>query len=70
VRSRLREVTLFKAHGKHVDGRVWRTFSDALRPAGHSDWPIFLLYGNGKPAGRLSTPFLRQWGCAAAGAAA
>ncbi len=70
MRSRLREVTLFKAHGKHVDGRVWRTFSDALRPAGHSDWPIFLLYGNGKPAGRLSTPFLRQWGCAAAGAAA
>jgi hypothetical protein len=62
VAARLREVTLFKSHGRRVDGRVWRAFSAALRPRGHPEWPVFLLYGNGKPAARLSTPFLRQWG--------
>lgn len=62
VRCRLAEVTLFKAHGRRVNGRVWRTFSDELKPHAHPEWPVFLLYGNGKPAARLSTPFLRQWG--------
>jgi hypothetical protein len=62
VVNRLAEVTVFKAHGRHVDPRVWRTYSDQLRPPGHPEWPVFLLYGNGKPAARLSVPFLRQWG--------
>lgn len=62
VVSRLAEVTVFKAHGRHVDGRVWSTFSGELKPPGHPEWPVFLVYGNGKPAGRLSTPWLRQWG--------
>jgi len=62
VRQRLREVTTFKVHARHVDARVWRTFANALRPAGHPEWPVFLLYGNGKAAARLDTPFLRQWG--------
>ena len=62
IRSRLREVTLFKAHGSRVDARIWKTYSNALRPAGHPEWPVFLLFGNGKPAARLSTPALRQWG--------
>jgi hypothetical protein len=62
VVSRLAEVTVFKAHGRHVDGRVWSTFSGELKPPGHAEWPVFLVYGNGKPAARLSTPWLRQWG--------
>lgn len=62
VVSRLAEVTVFKAHGRHVDGRVWGTFAGELKPMGHPEWPVFLVYGNGKPAARLSTPWLRQWG--------
>jgi hypothetical protein len=62
VSRRLAEVTVFKAHGRHIDARVWTTFSDQLKPPGHPEWPVFLLYGNGKPAARLSTPWLRQWG--------
>lgn len=61
VRGRgLRECTLFKVHGAHVEKSTYARFVNSLK-----DQPtdqIFLVYGNGKACGRVSNPFLRSWG--------
>jgi len=63
VRSRLREVQLFKPHHSHLDPRLAKAFGEELRSSFHTDaHDAFLLYGNGKAAARLNTPYLRQWG--------
>jgi len=61
VKSRLREVTLFKVHSAFLDSRLFSAFSPALRSSLHTDQQM-LLYGNGKAGARLGTPWLRQWG--------
>jgi hypothetical protein len=63
VQRRLSEVTLFKVHESSLDNRLADVFADELHAAFHVSSPsAFLLYGNGKAAARLNTPYLRQWG--------
>lgn len=67
ITSPLAEVGLFRSHVSSVAPDVWRSHApraSSSSPRGGASSapppPWFILYGNGKAAARLSTPFLRQ----------